>query len=715
MKSSSRSLKFLGLFLFLILVVLGQQCSKVNLEENKMFGFSKTSNNPYLLPSPDLFPSLRRFIFFIDMSHSMISGLCIQDVDSDMYDPNKKYEIYDPNKKIGSLSDHRPSGVDCKVDPNRPFDTNLDSRPIDLGLEPLNFLLTHPGIDYQRDRIAVLQQWIQNFRNELLKPEDSIQVMIVPFSGGQSQKNLNLKMSQFLGKSGAIQFMDINDTKIDLLIQWMKEEHDFNYTLAMSDDPWRYEERSMGTSNPGTLYRELYDYLQRDMRSLNNKGLLFYTNYQWIHITDGILTPIQNHIKNVLSSYAPCSTCMNNPKSCTGVCGSLTNKMIQAWGDPEYQEPKLMDFYFGLMDSLPVYFGAGSLQADFVSVQPSRKAMTRPSPLPFWKTLEPYFKLRGQKPLEWSLEKSISDLRLADSNNGKINYQITHFFLFNSNVLVNELNKIESDSDGDGLSDSREFHIGTQVNNSRTNGYCLDSFLASPAFGERCIAMAGSRSCDPKLDSDGDSLNECEESLLGTSPLDFDTDGDSMPDFLEWRLGYNPLAPDADLDMMGDGILNSSKFSSGLGPNSVYGKIPREFLTQYAINEIGKKPMIDSFGSTVYIVLKQLLLINFPYALGTESLSQQSNLSISRNTSGFDNDLFNLIPPNDQLLSPIEKVNHNTLMALARVIDIDNPNKIYWYIYKKSIPVPVELTQPQLNLSDFKLIRTKDQGGRGGE
>ena len=51
----------------------------------------------------------------------------------------------------------------------------------------------------------------------------------------------------------------------------------------------------------------------------------------------------------------------------------------------------------------------------------------------------------------------------------------------------------------------------------------------------------------PKVDSDGDGLDDETEALIGTSPLLVDTDGDGFSDLLEYRLrnsGFNPLYPD---------------------------------------------------------------------------------------------------------------------------------------------------------------------------
>ena len=57
--------------------------------------------------------------------------------------------------------------------------------------------------------------------------------------------------------------------------------------------------------------------------------------------------------------------------------------------------------------------------------------------------------------------------------------------------------------------------------------------------------------CDP--DDDNDGLNDAEEVLLGTDPLNGDTDDDGLNDLFEQRGQTNPLAADTDGDGISDG------------------------------------------------------------------------------------------------------------------------------------------------------------------
>jgi hypothetical protein len=85
------------------------------------------------------------------------------------------------------------------------------------------------------------------------------------------------------------------------------------------------------------------------------------------------------------------------------------------------------------------------------------------------------------------------------------------------------------DTDGDGLSDSEEFHI------YHTNSQSQDT--------------------------DGDALNDLEEVRRGTDPLRTDTDGDGMPDGWEVQYGLDPLVNDAFGDLDEDGLPNVCEYN----------------------------------------------------------------------------------------------------------------------------------------------------------
>lgn len=94
-----------------------------------------------------------------------------------------------------------------------------------------------------------------------------------------------------------------------------------------------------------------------------------------------------------------------------------------------------------------------------------------------------------------------------------------------------------SDNDGDGLSNIREFNLGTNPNSA---------------------------------DSDNDGLSDAEEvNVIGSDPSSEDSDADGMPDGWEVDHNLDPLnAADAALDADGDGFSNLNEYRKGTDPNN---------------------------------------------------------------------------------------------------------------------------------------------------
>ena len=95
----------------------------------------------------------------------------------------------------------------------------------------------------------------------------------------------------------------------------------------------------------------------------------------------------------------------------------------------------------------------------------------------------------------------------------------------------NDAGDAAEDRDGDGLSNLREFELGTAVGAADSDGDGL-------ADGEE-ISLGS----DPvAADSDGDGLLDGTEVLVGTDLANPDTDGDGLQDGLEVDFGIDPLA-----------------------------------------------------------------------------------------------------------------------------------------------------------------------------
>ena len=171
------------------------------------------------------------------------------------------------------------------------------------------------------------------------------------------------------------------------------------------------------------------------------------------------------------------------------------------------------------------------------------------------------------------------------------------------------------DTDGDGLSDSRESRYGTSSDRADTDGdglldgeevdYWLDRALERDppewltAFhgletedGARAL-LNPDRDLDLDglanvldRDADGDGLTDGEELVLNTDPADRDTDGDGVHDDLDdmptyngdvdgdglpddWELHYDVHDPDGDADL--DGVTNIEEYKGATSPVLAFG------------------------------------------------------------------------------------------------------------------------------------------------
>jgi Tol biopolymer transport system component len=123
-------------------------------------------------------------------------------------------------------------------------------------------------------------------------------------------------------------------------------------------------------------------------------------------------------------------------------------------------------------------------------------------------------------------------------------------------VLEVRTNPLDPDSDADGLSDGREAPSCTDPLNWDTDG---------DERGDGEEVAQDTDPCDPndrspgERDNDGDGLTNSQEWELGTNPEDPDTDGDALWDGEEVQeFGTDPLKPDSDEDGLQDGPEASS-------------------------------------------------------------------------------------------------------------------------------------------------------------
>ena len=129
------------------------------------------------------------------------------------------------------------------------------------------------------------------------------------------------------------------------------------------------------------------------------------------------------------------------------------------------------------------------------------------------------------------------------------------------------------DTDGDGLTDTREDVIGTDPNDPDTDD---DGINDGDEVANNTDPL---NSCDPdstrpECDPDEDGLSNAEEDTLGTDPNDPDTDNDGIGDGEEFMNGSNPLDPcdpnstgeQCNIDTDGDGLDDTDEDTLGTDP-----------------------------------------------------------------------------------------------------------------------------------------------------
>ncbi|MBF0453102.1 MAG: hypothetical protein HQK75_20545, partial [Candidatus Magnetomorum sp.] len=196
---------------------------------------------------------------------------------------------------------------------------------------------------------------------------------------------------------------------------------------------------------------------------------------------------------------------------------------------------------------------------------------------------------------------NIVDMRLT------LEYQIKYIVAYNHNTIPN-VELIETDSDGDGLSDIEEMAEGTSSRNWDTDNDGMSDFfeirMSSP--GHAMDPLSPDSPCDYPVtgvwgDADRDGLSDCEEYVKGTDRYIPDTDRDGIPDGIEFIAGTNPLEIQTSNDSDFDGVPDSFEIQQHSSVRMTDPKIQERYAYVYHIEDKGLIPIEQGSDQPSYV------------------------------------------------------------------------------------------------------------------
>lgn len=699
-----------GLLCLSLIAISFENCSEVAYDLNYLepAGTSFNSFSEFDLQTPLKTRKIDRYIFLVDMSFSMISGPCPQDVDANIiFNRNESRQTvngWDPNKLLPnrSITDYQQStAFDCYVDLEAGQDQfPLPFRAASYGSVPPIQNSTIVGSDYKAYRLSVVKKWIQQLRTNL-SPErqDAAKVLIVPFTTGVAMDRL-LREIRF-----QFRFHDLNEVGVDDLLDDLTQVHETQLEKATDENDFhRWKDRSMGASSPAAVIEKIYNLVYEDMNALAQLGVLRRSSYDFFILSDGILTPIKEQIDLAVSTHFRCHQCSQEGGACPNLCKNIREGLEKIVGQSDSNSRLNLALKFNRIQGLTQFFGSGKIRNHFVQVNQEYVEKVYQGQLNLFELLgEEYEKFNyGFK--YWKLDKDNLPFDLATNQIEYQNFSLTGVIILNPNLRVGEDGILHYDSDADGLFDEEEEKFGTDPLNPRTWGVCLDSMAINPAYKKRCEALATLPDCGVHLDTDMDSLNECEERLLGSDRYDFDTDDDLIPDYYEWIYQFNPIASDRNIDTNGDGITNLNAFLAGLGPAHNFINVDDSMKVLFELSE----EVTDQRHEDVWISQFSINLTSIPYGpemiRGSIPHSQSCLLYHTRSSDNSNPCDSNGIAADDLLFHVNQYGHFNRGVALLRLRDRDKEDNIIWKIMKFDISFADE----KINVFDLKNFRDFD-------
>jgi len=225
------------------------------------------------------------------------------------------------------------------------------------------------------------------------------------------------------------------------------------------------------------------------------------------------------------------------------------------------------------------------------------------------------------------------------------------------------------DSDGDGLNDSDEQLLGTDVNNPDSDGDgLLDGFEVDNGFNPLVSGEEG-------LDSDNDGLTNLEEQAIGTNPGNPDYDSDGLTDGDEVNLhGTDPLITDTDDGGRNDGEEVLLDGTNPLDPLDDFSAValPRDlfdgngFLWDVQQNGRIQNGSTGAYDGGLTLFVDDISFSNFTEAVADNN---QHELTVGPDTlSGLLVSRKVFVPENDAFVRYLEILDNPTAAAISATV-----------------------------------------------
>lgn len=701
----------------IVAIISFQNCGQFSLQKNAGVNSFASSLDVTLRP-PTEFAWFRRYVFLVDMSYSMVSGPCPFDVDvsESTHGFTGTYQDYDPNFPTAGVNfnDARARVADCSVDTTLPFGSmKLDySQPNNSAYLPNH--KTFKGNDFDGNRFKIIRKWLEQMRTsnnrEFL---ERTEILLIPAAGGVAYDRLvkGYPISTF-------KFLPLTDPNLDAQLNYLESIHSEAASEALMPPSDRFNQYDpdlellkMGTTSLISAYDTIFNLIDSSMQQLATAGNLTHSTFKLISFGDTRVNPLESHYTKALGYFPTCLDCASTLET--------------AWGKKQDDALEGLDLKLSLIQGLTKYYGSGFFDADFFDM----RNLAVPETIQYLADtgsnvlVGTEFPANQKNVIEfldgrsadrkastriYKINSEIPPYRIANSNTGITTFKTTHIFILNSNFKVDNNGVAEIDSDGDGLPDDKEALYGFDPKNARSNDACLDSLMTEPSFKSRCESLYVSKLCDPRLDSDGDGLNECEELTIGTDPYDFDTDGDGIPDSIEVLYGMNPLSDDSKADSNGDGLTNLMNLGKGLNPSVMPSQVAPGDLINIVLNYVGQQSMQSDLLGEVHTDNFKLDLLNFPLRQSPLVANPLAPTYLIRpGSKGFSPAA--QIPDYHLLIKPIQTQATNKLVGIIRVIDPDEPLRVYWETFELELDTRFNTYVNSIDLSKFSQMKVIDR------